>query len=97
MGSERPDEFLEDAKYFLRVTYSSTLKNFLKRLISNPLKSIRLKYLRPYISRPCKKLFDNVNATLERVGSEYRFTAVYQQKPTSRIKEIQTLLEQKIP
>ena len=26
LGSDRPDEFLEDAKYFLKVTYSSTLK-----------------------------------------------------------------------
>ena len=26
LGSDRPDEFLEDAKYFLKVIYRSTLK-----------------------------------------------------------------------
>ena len=37
-------------------------------------------YLRAAISRPCKKLVDNVNDSLERVGSIYRFTTYYKEK-----------------
>ena len=82
-------------------------------------------YLRAAISRPCKKLVDNVNDSLERVGSIYRFTTYYKEKnlednqktvenmfqtnventdtevenknTTRSLKEIQALLEQKVP
>jgi len=37
-------------------------------------------YLRAAISRPCKKLVDNVNDSLERVGSIYQFTTYYKEK-----------------
>ena len=85
------------------------------------------KYLRAAISRPCKKFVDNVNDSLERVGSIYRFTTYYKEKnlednpntvenmiqtdvvnkdtnsenenmnSTISIKEIQALLERKVP
>ena len=46
----------------------------------NPSKPKTPKYLRAAISRPCKKLVDNVNDSLERVGSIYRFTTYYKEK-----------------
>jgi len=97
---------------------------------NNNRKPKRLKYLRVAISRPCKKLVENVNDTLEQVESIYRFTTYYQpknpvlksetlenmidgqkvtdaknestnsekdNKKTSQIKEIQRLLERKVP
>lgn len=36
--------------------------------------------MRAAISRPCKKLVDNVNDSLERVGSIYQFTTYYKEK-----------------
>lgn len=47
---------------------------------NNNRKSRQRTVLRAAISRPCKKFVENVNDSLERVGSIYKFTTYYKNK-----------------